>query len=304
MASLAMPMDFPIAFRAGDYPLDLSRSFERPPLSYTVRGDDGIPRMDYGRIPPRAGLGLQENPALVAWDALALLQQGEMEGFRKGAAWLADHAVPAPDGQGVCWMVGYPWTESGVRLEPPWPYGFAQGLAASVLVRAWRLDLGERYRELALAAAPRFSAPLEEGGILSRSALGTFPEMYPVAPAQRVLDGHGFLLQGLRDIASLGDAGALALSEEILDSLDRRILDWDFGGCWSTYGVGRQLASGFYHTLNHAWVSAFASWRPGSAVLARLARDWAPAGLSWGQRARVYGTFKGRAVLALLGGRG
>ncbi len=308
MASLSMSFAFPIRFRPSsdpaDYPLDLSRSFETPPLSHAVRGADGIPRMDYGRIPIRAGLGLQENPALVAWDALALLQRGDPEGFRRGAAWLADRATPAPGGRGVCWTVGYPWTESGIRLEPPWPYGLAQGLASSVLVRAWRLGMGEKYRELALAAAPRFGSPLEEGGVLSRTPLGVFPEMYPVSPAQRVLDGHGFLLQGLRDLASLGHEGSRALAEETLDSLARRILDWDHRGFWSTYGVGRQLASGFYHALNHAWVSAFASWRPESADLARLARDWAPSRLTWSRRARVYGTFKGRAVLALLGGQG
>ena len=306
MAGLSMPITFPVRFRASpdatDYPLDLSRSFGKPPLAYAIRGADGIPRMDYGRIGSRAHLGLQLNPALVAWDALAQLQQDRRDGFRTGASWLAGHATPAEGG--LCWMVGYPWLEGGVRLEPPWPYGFAQGLASSVLVRAWRLGMGERYRQLALEAADRFTLPLETGGILSRSALGTFLEMTPVMPARRVLDGHGFLLQGLRDIASLGHEGARALSEEVLDSLARRILDWDHRGHWSTYGVGRQLASGFYHALNHAWVSAFAAWRPGSPDLARLARDWSPEGQTWRQRARVYGTFKGRAVLALLGGRG
>ena len=47
MAGLSMPITFPVRFRASpdatDYPLDLSRSFGKPPLAYAIRGADGIP---------------------------------------------------------------------------------------------------------------------------------------------------------------------------------------------------------------------------------------------------------------------
>lgn len=303
MASLAMRLHYPIVFRASadplDYPVDLSRTPEFPPIGCAVRGEDGLLRMDYARVGNPA-LGLRLNPALVAWDALA--HPGDAGGFARHAAWLADHAVAAPDGKGVCWTVEYAWEEAGTVLVPPWPYGLAQGLAASVMARAWRRGLGERYRDLALAAEPRFETPLEEGGILARSGGDVFLEMYPVRPAQRILDGHGFLLCGLRDIAALGDERAARLAEAALASLGRRIGDWDWRGTWSTYGTGGQLASGFYHALNHAWVSAFAAWAPGSDALARAARAWDPERLSAVDRARVYLAFKGKALRAAVAG--
>lgn len=188
----------------------------------------------------------------------------------QGEAWLAaavsvgEHllAEQVQDGpQAGGWVHDFPYKHT-YKVSPPWLSGMAQGEAASLLVRLYRLTDDERFADTALKALRPLRVPGSGGGTEGRIDGGFLPEEYPTEPASHVLNGAIFGIWGCYDTAvGLGDPGARKLADEGIATLAAALRRYDTGS-WSLYDLYphpvRNVASPMYHRLHTDQLTAMA----------------------------------------------
>lgn len=104
--------------------------------------------------------------------------------------------------QGV-WQYDFRFTVGGMgqTLRPPWISAMAQGLAMSLLTRAYLMTSRRPYLRAAKKALRPFGVPVARGGVVRRYAGHRWYEEYPTPTPSYVLNGFGFTLLGLYDLA-------------------------------------------------------------------------------------------------------
>ncbi len=287
-----------------DYPLETVPSAgSRESLRYYVYSDrlffDAM-QLDPAGIPVHRSriFGETYNPAYVAWHGLVSLERwlrgadpGGARAFSRQADWLVAHAVRRSDGA-VIWPYTFDWREGRCRLEAPWICAMAQGLAISVLVRAYRMaGGGEHLLETCRAATRVFEKNVEDGGVRTLEHGHALYEEYPGYPLPRVLDGFLFSLLGLRDLAvQTGEARIQQLFVDGIGGLVRALEFWDYRGRWSWYGSHGYLCPPHYNKLNAALLRALGAVS-GERVLHERGERWDPERRGRMARAEVFLVF-------------
>jgi hypothetical protein len=115
--------------------------------------------------------------------------------------------------RGGRWEYDFPFTVGGMweTLHPPWISAMAQGLAMSLLTRAYAATGQRRYLQAARGALRPFRRSVPNGGVVRRYGGHRWYEEYPTPTPSYVLNGFGFTLLGLYDLA-LVSGGADAVS--------------------------------------------------------------------------------------------
>jgi len=244
---------------SGPYPLDLraaSRSL-RPGRDgvVTVAGPDG---REYF------------NPVSASLYALAShtqAQGGPAQGrpAQRGEARHADASVAgflaqarrlrAAQDAGGGWR--YPVPVSRYGVPPGWYSAMAQGLAASVLLRAGDITGERSYGEAAGMAVTLLLRPLVEGGCAHYDDNGRpFLEECPCDPPSHILNGAIFALIGLREFeARTGGKAHASASQRLASQLGRYDL-----GYWSRYDQRFTApATVAYHALHISLLEALAA---------------------------------------------
>jgi hypothetical protein len=184
---------------SGLYPLDLR------PLSRPFRpGPDGVVAV----AGPDGRLWC--NPVSASLYALAHHAEGGpgLAGFLAQA----DHLRASQDANGG-WR--YPVPVRRYRVAPGWYSAMAQGLAASVLLRAYDATGQRSYLDAAGAAAALMLRPLPEGGCADYDRAGRpFLEECPADPPSHILNGAVFAIIGLCEYETRADAGGQPFAGE------------------------------------------------------------------------------------------
>jgi hypothetical protein len=284
---LKRSLDYPIYVRDFspqepnlDYYIDLASSFDIYPSSRIVCDDEGIAQFDYSRVPPpNNAIGLQHNFTYICWYALACLQDylerkklEDRERFLRQAQWLLKNKT-VKDGI-VRWEIKFPWNVYGVDLAIPWVSSMDQGLAMSVLIRAYMLTGQNEYLETAIGAGNFYDLTLEDGGFKAYLRNGSiFYEMYPSRPLSLILDGHIFSFMGLYDLYFITsdkktkERFEFAL-KTVIDNLDYR----NYRDIWSWFGC-YYLSPPMYHKINLCWLKILAEIS-GEKEFFEIAEKW------------------------------
>jgi heparosan-N-sulfate-glucuronate 5-epimerase len=182
------------------------------------------------------------------------------------AGWLVRHQRPNGG-----WRYGFPFTVACFpRLEAGWISAMAQGQAMSLLWRAHRLRPRPAYRRAALRALRPFERRVAAGGVVSDFDGVPWYEEYPTRPGSHVLNGYGFSLLGLYDIAPWSPRAATLFRRGVA-SLRARIQRFDRpGGSFYMPGLN---ASAYYNKVHVDLLTAIDSIRP-SAVLRKYRDRW------------------------------
>jgi len=250
--------------------------------------------------------GRQYNPVFIAWWALMSLERDyresnpdHLKSFHSQVQWLKENAVLRPDGAAV-WPYNFDWQEGRCRLKAPWISAMSQGLALSVLVRAFRLTQDDRLLSLAEQSARVFERYVEDGGVRTQEDSHVLYEEYPGYPLARVLDGFLFSLLGLYDLAQeLKSAKIRKLFDDGVDGLKFKLADWDYRGKWTWYGTHGYLCPPHYHRLNGTLVAILAHITK-DAFLMRFAERWNRQRLSSLDKAEIFVLFALTKSLARL----
>lgn len=205
----------------------------------------------YVRYP---SIGIQENPAYIAWYGLICLNRWFIHGDKRyleraviQGEWLANHAVSWNNA--VRWEYQFDFVNGDGVLKAPWPSAMANGLAISLLVRLYRIIGEESFYKLALLAVKLFEMAIEDGGVAVDLNGDVYFEEYPVYPLTQVLDGTLFALLGLYDLSS-EELLACKLFQAGATTIDKNWKIWDWNGVWSRYGCTGFLSTMLYHKLN------------------------------------------------------
>lgn len=236
------------------YPLKEEYLFGIDLRGRNLRFEAGVPSYRYKD-------GYHHNPAYICWWALLNLNQyvktknkKNLDAFLIQADWLEKNAKRW--GKGMVWTYDFDWNEGKAILRKPWISAMSQGLAMSVLTRAYKITHEKRYLETARSALPPFSIEVRKHGLMTKDGSLVFYEEYPAYPLARVLDGYIFALLGLHDLHKIGKdkmAGQLFTkgAQSLLLSLHR----WDWKGKWSWYGTRGLLSTPHYNRLNSRLLS-------------------------------------------------
>jgi heparosan-N-sulfate-glucuronate 5-epimerase len=216
---------------------------------------EGVPLLDY-----RGRIGRQYNPIAIAHYGLARFNRwcdagaaADHTAWLAASRWLVANLEPNAHGVPV-WCHHFDWPYRQL-LEAPWYSGLAQGSGVSLLIRA-AIATGENaFAHAAHRAFQAFETPVARGGVVVTDARGDiWIEEYIVDPPSHVLNGFIWALWGVYDYARWsGEAGASALWEACIRTLETRVADFDTGW-WSLYEAPTtghaMLASVYYHRLH------------------------------------------------------
>jgi heparosan-N-sulfate-glucuronate 5-epimerase len=166
-------------------------------------------------------------------------------------------------------------------MTTPWISCIAQGEAASVLTRAYRLTGSEEYLEKSRRAVEWLLIPEASGGLMSQLPDGSpFLEEYPATEYRHVLNGCLYAAVGLSDhVRVTSDARAQDFFARLVDGIGRNLQAWDYRG-WSTYdypyepGRPRNLNSMTYQVLQVVLLRYLAE-RAGNDRVREVAERWA-----------------------------
>jgi hypothetical protein len=169
--------------------------------------------------------------------------------FLEVANWLVKNAKKR--GNAFVWTFDFDWKEYGAFLKKPWISAMSQGLAISVLSRAYNLTKDKKFLKMAYGASSIFNVNVEDGGIKTIENNYTYYEEYPAKPYPRVLDGFIFSLLGLYDLYSIEKNKKIKhIFNEGIKTLEKNLFRWDFFKLWSRYGAFGLLSSRDYNNLN------------------------------------------------------
>ena len=150
-----------------DFSLEMKKNFSR-----LIFDKDGIPKVDYGKK-----IGIQYNPVTIAQYSLAHLSlrmknKIEEKIFLKCAGWFVRNASDYKN-DSLVWLYKFDLTECG--LEAPWISAIAQGMAISVLVRAYEITNDNNILKIVEKAINVFELASEEGCLVLRIGWFTLP---------------------------------------------------------------------------------------------------------------------------------
>lgn len=168
--------------------------------------------------------------------------------FFDQAAWFLDQQVITKKGFGV-WRADFGKPVYG--LKPGWVSAMAQGMAMSVLLRAWRVDDDRKWFECAESALGSFSHGVGEGGVVAMLDDNVFFEEYPSNPPSFVLNGFIRSMTGLYDMYIIGgNSKSGDLFNSAVETLAKKLDLFDCG-YWTKYDLfpahATNLASPYYH---------------------------------------------------------
>ncbi|MDZ7268256.1 MAG: D-glucuronyl C5-epimerase family protein [candidate division KSB1 bacterium] len=258
----------PVVARLGPYPVPLHRIF-----AAILRGEygpadsAGLPLVDYDRlfarnhIPSPGKIGPQYTPVTLAFFGLGHFARWQQEGagdsercFRRAAEWLVAHQVNAR-GTGGVWLHHFPMPHLPPLIEympGAWISAMAQGLGASLLLRAFAASAREEYLRAAHASLLPCKFAIAEGGVAWELPGGRlFLEEFPAAPPLHVLNGALFALIGLAEFLHCGSEAELkTVYSRALSGLLALLPEFD-RGYGSLYDLRRrQIANNEYHDLH------------------------------------------------------
>ena len=231
--------------------------------NYPVPLKPHLPRNAYlvGGVPMLTDRAGQQyfNPATVCLYALAYWNQYLATGdaaaervFLTQARWLVERAEIR---QGkACWLHTREFPR--YRTGSNWVSGMSQGLAISVLCRAYAITNDDTYHELADFALEVMKLKVGEGGVRAHLANGYVAfEEFPSPLPSLVLNGNMYAIIGIYDHLQMVESdGSRVLLEQALVTLDRLLPHYDYHG-WSLYDLLKRwntinIASAFYHGLH------------------------------------------------------
>ncbi|NLT05436.1 MAG: hypothetical protein GXY03_03905 [Solirubrobacterales bacterium] len=183
--------------RTGPY-LDFGAQVAISKLPEIKLARDGMARVKYP-------FGWQRNPvttANIGLQAHAFYLVDGRRAHRRLALRTATGLVRAQEG-GV-WRYAFPFTVGGMgeTLEPGWISAMSQGLAMSLLTRAYEMTGRRVYLRAAVRALRPFRTTVPRGGVVRRYEGRPWYEEYPTPTPSYVLNGFGFTLLGLYDLAA------------------------------------------------------------------------------------------------------
>lgn len=233
------------SFKSGCYPIDLAFTLENETFYFTPKDRDGIPYKVY------ASVGEQYNPTRVAAYGLAHFNRYVLHGdeeskekFLKCASWFLSNT-----------QARYQYHFDWIDLKAPWISCMAQGEAASVLIRAYKLTGENKYLVQAEKSLAPLFLPIIDGGVRSVLPDGSiFVEEYPSAKPTHVLNGFLYALIGLGEYT---DATGSQVHQELFDNLVRSLCKnidiWCYAH-WSLYedrgkANGLNFCTPSYHNL-------------------------------------------------------
>jgi hypothetical protein len=188
---------------------------------------------------------------------------------------LADWLVQHQDSQTGSWYYDFDYTYPilAETLQKPWNSAMAQGLAISLLTRAYSLRPSDAYLRAAEQALLPLSKDVSDGGLARPFALATstsgrtltFLEEYPTRSPSFALNGFMFTLLGLYDLSATGNKQAAGLFHEGLRTLRRALPLYDLGD-GSAYDLGHLTSpprpvhsDSAYHLVHIALLNALGS---------------------------------------------
>jgi hypothetical protein len=227
----------------------------------------------------RYRFGVFYNPAVVARYGLAIASsymaeprfhtERDLQRVRTIANWLVRN-----QGRGGRWLFRFNLAlpAVGTRVNAPWVSAMAQGMAMSLLTRAYQLTGDLIYLRVAELALAPFARDTRRGGVVASFGGRPWYEEYPSVRPTHVLNGFMFALIGLYDecrwvprACRLFDAG--------MRSLRLRIRYFDRPG--GSYYYPRAIPVGRdYHRLHVALLTALTSVRRVPSLNA-VRRRWA-----------------------------
>jgi hypothetical protein len=179
----------------------------------------------------------------------------------------AAHLIDTQDENGG-WRYPVPVPRYGVPAG--WYSGMAQGLAASVFVRAAQLTGDRAYERAAERAADLMFRSTGEGGTGIYDAQGrAFIEECPSDPPSLILNGAIFGLVGALELAGTTDQRTRAAVERLRTDLPA----YD-NGYWSVYDLRFGVSASYaYHALHVSQLRALA-WLTGGMEFGDVAAIW------------------------------
>lgn len=167
--------------------------------------------------------------------------------FLEIANWLVENAKGHKGA--LVWTYDFDWREGKSFLKNPWISAMSQGLAMSVLSRAYKLTKEKKFLKTAYKASSVFGMDVKDGGVRTSEDGYFYYEEYPAKPYPRILDGFIFSLLGLYDLYSVERNKMIkGLFDDGIKTLEKNLPRWDFFGSWSRYGS--MLSSKEYNELN------------------------------------------------------
>lgn len=227
------------------YPIGLEFTLDDIEFYYKDIDEKGIPYRVYKSV------GKQYNPTRIAAYGLAHYndyinkQSGESKQiFLKMAEWfLAEESC--------LYSYGFDWDD----LRAPWISCMAQGEAASILVRAYKITGDDVYLNHALKALEPCFINITNGGVQSLiDNKYVFLEEYPGSKNMHVLNGFLFGLIGIIETRLITNDDELkTLEEKLIYSLIENLDRW--GEDWSYYQIDadkklKNFCTPAYHNLH------------------------------------------------------
>jgi heparosan-N-sulfate-glucuronate 5-epimerase len=202
------------------------------------------------------------NPAYVCWWALINLEEFVKTGnekfkniFLDQAKWLLKNAKDRKSAK--VWTYDFNWNEGKTKLKKGWISAMSQGLAISVLVRAYYITKNKKFLRIAYDASKIFKIDIEFGGVSTTVNKSVFYEEYPAYPLVHVLDGFIFSLLGLYDLYLVEKNNSIKiLFKAGSDSIENNFSIWDHKKKWSFYGTRGLLCTPKYNKLNSVLLNA------------------------------------------------
>lgn len=175
------------------------------------------------------------------------------EEFLKCSDWLRDNLTKVGKFSYWEYRLPNPHADDSAKGEA-WYSAMAQGLGASVLVRAFNLTGDRRYLDTAKVAIEPIFYDLSEGGIsVVKDSHYIFPQEYVLDPPMDVLNGSITAYFGVYDYSKAsGDHSVKEKADAIINTFADTIGTFD-AGFWSYYSHAPQyLASPHYHAVHIA----------------------------------------------------
>jgi hypothetical protein len=243
------------------YYVDFTDALKVPPFTNIVFDENNLPMYDYSNYSPPNNIGRQYSSILMGWYAIICLENylktkesSHRENFFRQVEWFKNNWRSHRNGSCV-WVNNYDWFDHTTLIKSPWISCMAQGLAISVLTRAYKLSKDDNLLDLARRAAKVFQWDIEDGGVRFMEKGYVYYEMYPTKPYSKILDGFIFGLFGLYDLYLITkDEEVLKLFNEGVRTIKDNLDYWNFFDIWSYFGRHRYLCWSMYHKLNYCMI--------------------------------------------------
>jgi glycosyltransferase involved in cell wall biosynthesis len=211
--------------------------------------------------------------ALVNWNAYLAHGGDEHRAiFMTQANWLLAHKTSLSDG--ICGWLSFSSNAQGISR--PCLSALTQGIAISVLLRAYQLTGRDAFMQAAHQAVRPFELDILDGGVSAPIGdEGVFFEEVAIYPASHVLSAHILALFGLYDyVAFTHDNKIEVLIQQSVDTLHSMLDEFDTG-YWTRYDFShKSLAPWFYHFFHITLLEVLARYS-GCEHCAILATRWA-----------------------------